>query len=233
MDAPEQCQIGVKDACSDNSPAQQLSQQVELVSGPHMRSVFLVITFMLAILSVIFVPRSIIISIMFGVTLTTSALWCTPRDVVISLGPVPVCMLRQRIPYENIASITVLNKRRLVVQALLQQGMRIWQPLNVIYGLTLGKPLIDIVLKQPQPLRFYASQRYLVSVDKPQDIIAHVTFRQENGPNVPLPASHPPPPPKGSFTLVICDAFAMFMSPWRFEEVNKNMGASRAHDHII
>jgi len=198
-----------------------------------MRSVFLVFSFALAMLSMFFMPRAVVISIVFGCTFTTSALWCTPRDVVISLGPVPVCTLRQRIPFENIASITVLTKRMLIVRALLRQGVQIWQPLNIIYGLTLGKPLIDIVLKQPQPLKFYASRRYLVSVDKPQDIIAHVTFRQQNGPDVPLPASHPPPPPAGAFTLVICDAFAMFLSPWRFEELSESMSASRAHDHIV
>ena len=34
-------------------------------------------------------------------TASTSALWCTPEGVVLSLGPVPLCIFRRRIPYRS------------------------------------------------------------------------------------------------------------------------------------
>merc|ERR1719162_129281 len=35
--------------------------------------------------------------LLFLFTTTTSALWLTPRELVLSLGPVPVCIFRRRV----------------------------------------------------------------------------------------------------------------------------------------
>ena len=34
-------------------------------------------------------------------TASTSALWCTPEGIVVSLGPIPLCLFRKRIPYRR------------------------------------------------------------------------------------------------------------------------------------
>lgn len=51
-------------------------------------------------------------------TASTSALWCTAEEIVVSLGPIPVCLFRKKIPYRQsyaceFDSFTVYSNQKL------------------------------------------------------------------------------------------------------------------------
>eukprot|EP00929_Paragymnodinium_shiwhaense_P023049 TRINITY_DN14523_c0_g1_i3.p1 TRINITY_DN14523_c0_g1~~TRINITY_DN14523_c0_g1_i3.p1 ORF type:complete len:203 (+),score=23.28 TRINITY_DN14523_c0_g1_i3:112-720(+) len=158
-------------------------------------------------------------------TLSTCALWCTNRELVLSLGPVPVCIFRRRFPYQDIASVTVVQGRSAVLRAVLSTGAVFWQPFGYLYGLTLGKALIDVVL-EPDSTSRKALGRWgnhlLISVDEAEDIAALIEFRKQHGPEAPLPAPLAAARPRlvagDRATWVWCDLCDLFFEPWKGQE---------------
>eukprot|EP00913_Durusdinium_trenchii_P021092 g19821.t1 len=78
---------------------------------------------------------------------STSALWCTQEGLVVSLGPVPLCLFRRRIPYRDIESVHILRGRLNALVLALRSACAM-QPFGFVYALTLGKDIIDIRLQQ-------------------------------------------------------------------------------------
>merc|ERR1712216_1050766 len=158
------------------------SDRVELVSGPHLRAVVAGAAFVLWLIVRIWGGHSQLYCLPIALlcTASTSALWCTSTEIAVSLGPVPVCFFRKRIPYQDIVSVAIVRGRFRQISTLLLQGLtRPWQPHGFIYGLTLGKDLIDVTLQHnpdgPSKSRLWPS-RLLVSVDEAEGIVAHVLF---------------------------------------------------------
>lgn len=184
---------------SSNSPATsskfETKPQYERVSGPHLRAVVLVTSTALFFAARVWFPEVSLFLFMLICTTSSSALWCTPNELVLSLGPIPVCFFRRRIQYKDIASVTIIRGRFQVFAALARRSLRLWQPLGFAYGLTLGKALIDIIPQSAdddttkKARKCFTKHSILVSVDAADDIIAHILFRQQHGPETPLPAS--------------------------------------------
>lgn len=195
--APEQMEIGIRSADEDggraaatqcNSQGREIasgtSPRTELMSGPHVRAIVAIACFALWCLTRRFLPDASLIPFVIVCTTLSSAMWCTPAEIIVSLGPIPVCFLRRHIAYRDVVSVSVVNGRCHALSLLLQRGLRPWQPLGFALGLTIGKPLLDLEVSLPTS---QDSLRLLVSVDRPEDVIAQVHFRQQNGPEVPLP----------------------------------------------
>ncbi|CAE6924222.1 PRMT5 [Symbiodinium natans] len=167
-------------------------------------------------------------------TASTSALWCTPEGVVLSLGPVPLCIFRRRIPYRDITSVAVVRGRKSVATTMAKNFLRLWQPFGYVYALTLGKDVVDIRLRHckekgvadssspalPEnlpsswlPWHCCNSCTLLVSVDKADDVVAHAQFRSEHGPLAPLPDSLRSNEVQATAKKwVVCDIFEMLLS---------------------
>lgn len=172
----------------------QLSQpepQVELTSGPHLRSTVLVFFLVVCFVTHFWAPQAAIVPFMLLATTSTNALWCMPSELIISLGPIPTCFLRRRISYGDIESVAEVRGRLRVVTLVFARMLRIWQPLNFVYGLTLGKELIEVnlTLEAAKAQGWFMGQSVLISVDQAEDIVSHVLFRQKYGAEEPLPAS--------------------------------------------
>jgi len=192
---PGQMQIGAsavahghKQATSEADMASSGTQQADLMSGPHFRSVVLVMFVLLWIVVRSWASQLTIIPVTFACTVSTSALWCMPHELVVSLGPVPVCFFRRRIPYKDIASVQIVTGRLKILSILACRGIRFWRPLGFLYGLTFGKALVDIELKgESAKGNTLLRQPLLVSVDDAYDVVDYVKFRQDHGPHVPVP----------------------------------------------
>lgn len=163
----------------------------ELTSGPHLRSVVLLFVVALFVVTAVWIQQAMIVPLVLLCTTTTSALWCMPGELVISMGPIPVCFLRRRIPYGEIRSVTEVRGRLRTAGAVVRRMMQPWRPLGFGYGLTLGKDLIDIELvpSAKKTQGYFMSQPVLISVDQAEDIISHVLFKQKYGSGAPLPES--------------------------------------------
>lgn len=174
-----------------NGQLPQPQAQAELTSGPHLRASVMLVALVLLVVTHLKAPQASIIPFMLLATTSTEALWCMPGELIVSLGPVPTCFLRRRIPYSDIASITEVRGRLRSTGLLLRRMLRFWRPLGFAYGLTLGKELVDIDLvpEAKKTAGYFMQQPILISVDQAEDIIAHVLYRQKYGPDAPLPAS--------------------------------------------
>mmetsp|Transcript_87512 Transcript_87512/g.155218 ORF Transcript_87512/g.155218 Transcript_87512/m.155218 type:complete len:311 (+) Transcript_87512:37-969(+) len=205
-------------------------------SGPHLRAVVIIASALFWLATRTWAPQLSMLPFAMFCTTTSSALWCTAEGLVISLGPVPVCVFRRRIPYRDIASVTVVRGRWAVLDTLLRRGIRLWQPLGFAYGLTLGKALVDISLQpaedsgspapEEEPRTFWSrfSARLgcqgccsvsplLISVDEAEDIVAHIRFRCQHGVSAPLPHSLiPAAEEKAQAKWVVCDVFELLLS---------------------
>lgn len=216
---PGQCRIDGDShhAAVIAAPMTSYSPAAELTSGPHLRAVVLVVFALLWLVSREWAPQLALFPFVLLCTTSTSALWCLPHEVVLSLGPVPICLFRRRIPYSRIASITVVQGRLRVLCALVRRGLRLWQPLGIAYGLTFGKALINIVLRADSDrsaqwsLRDCSQQPLLISVDDAEDVLAYVLFRQEHGAEAPLPTSLISHPPEVQARWVWCDVFDILL----------------------
>merc|ERR1712232_1456764 len=96
------------------------------------------------------------------------------------------------------------------------------QPHGYMYGLTLGKDLIDVTLQQspdgPPKSRLWPS-RLLVSVDEAEGVVAHVLFRQQYGTQKPVMMANPRNPiVAGPVRWVLCDACDILLQPWKTME---------------
>lgn len=166
-------------------------QQPELTSGPHLRAFVLVVVLVLIVLAILINVQALIVPLVLLCTTSTSALWCMPGELVISLGPIPVCFLRRRIPYSEIRSIAEVRGRLNTAGLLARRMAQPWRPLGFGYGLTLGKDLIDIDL-HPEARKkqgYFMRQPVLISVDQAEDVLSHVLFKQKYGAEAPLPES--------------------------------------------
>jgi len=156
-------------------------------------------------------PQLTILPFILLCTTSTSALWCLPHEVVVSLGPIPVCFFKRRIPYKDIASVNVVQGRLPVLSALVCRSLRLWRPFGFAYGLTFGKALVDIVLQAESSSGDQKTkdnctrQPFLVSVDDANDIVDYVLFRQKHGADAPLPVSLLARPHNGRVKWVMCD----------------------------
>lgn len=182
-------------ACSGDGAAAASSREPqprpELASGPHLRASVVAACAALFAIARLWAPQASLIPFVLLCTTSTSALWCMSEELVISLGPVPVCFLRRRIAYGEVRSVTEVRGGLRTASALAQRVLRPWRPLGFAYGLTLGKELIDLeLLPEAQASHgYFMRQPVLVSVDQAEDVIAHVLFRQKYGKDAPLPAS--------------------------------------------
>lgn len=203
--APSQQHIDAEQALPTGPAAPP--DQAEYAAKPHLRAVVIV-----ASAGFFFLVRHLghqvaALPVMMFLVSATSTLWCTPRELVLALGPVPTCLFQRRIPYSEIVSIVVVRGRFQTLAALMSQGARLWQPHGWAYGLTLGKDLVDVRLKSGKIKGFWPS-RILVSVDDPDDVVALMNFRRQSGPDVPLPGvRHSPHPIDSVSQRVLCDAF--------------------------
>jgi len=210
--APEQLNMDGTDSsfASVSAPRGAPSNDVEFATGPHVRVSVAAIFFTLWYVS----ERVSLVPFILFWTASTSALWCTCYDVVLSLGPVPVCLFRKRIPYERICDIAVINSRLSACCILARRLACIWQPEGFMYGSALGKCHIDIVLRIEGGgmANLFQAQRLLVSVCDPDAMTACVTFRKQNGPRARNSFKFHPP---GSFlTSTLCDACRVLAEPW-------------------
>lgn len=171
--------------------AQAASLRPELTSGPHLRASVVAACGALFVAMRLWAPQASLLPFVLLACTSTSALWCLPGELVISLGPVPVCFLRRRIPYAEIASIQEVRGSLRAAGALGRRLLRPWRPLGFAYGLTLGKELIDLELHPAAQSAqgYFLGQPVLISVDEAEEVIAHVLFRQKYGATAPLPAS--------------------------------------------
>ncbi|CAE7729540.1 unnamed protein product, partial [Symbiodinium necroappetens] len=119
----------------------------ELASGPHLRGIVMVVSVAFWFAARTWLPQISMLPFIMLCTASTSALWCTPEGVVVSLGPVPICIFRRRIPYRDITSIVVVRGRKSVAVAMAKHLFRLWQPFGYVYALTLGKDVVDIRLR--------------------------------------------------------------------------------------
>jgi len=212
----------------------------ERTSGPHLRAVVMIASVILWFAARTWAPQLSMLPFAMFCTTTTSALWCTAEGLVISLGPVPVCIFRRRIPYRDIASVTVVRGRLAVLETLMRRGLRLWQPLGFAYGLTLGKALVDISLQPSEDTTAMPAEEerqnfwnclsarlgfghawegccsmptLLVSVDEAEDVVAHIRFRCQHGASVPLPHSLTPvAEDKAKTKWVVCDVLELLLS---------------------
>ncbi|CAE7825157.1 unnamed protein product [Symbiodinium sp. CCMP2592] len=202
----------------------------ELASGPHLRGIVMVVSLAFWFAARTWLPQISMLPFVMLCTASTSALWCTPEGVVVSLGPVPLCIFRRRIPYRDITSIVVVRGRKSVAVAMAKHLFRLWQPFGYVYALTLGKDVVDIRLhhcKEKESADDISSApagswlpwlrcspcTLLVSVDKADDVVAHVQFRSEHGPLVPLPHALRGCEVKATAAKwVVCDIFEMLLS---------------------
>jgi len=219
--APGQLQIGAsamasghKHGMSETNSAPSGTQEADLTSGPHLRAVVLVLFLLLWVVVRDWASQLTILPVTFVCTMSTSAMWCMPHELVVSLGPVPVCFFRRRIPYKDIASVQIVTGRLRILSILACRGIRFWRPLGFVYGLTFGKALVDIELKgeaangssQAAKGSALIRQPLLVSVDDACDVIEYVKFRQEHGPHVPVPEMLLASPHKApQVRWVVCD----------------------------
>lgn len=197
----------------------QLSTSAELASGPHLRAFVVVFCAVLWLAVREWAPKFTMVPLVGLLCTSTSALWCMPNELVISLGPVPACFFRRRIAYEDIQHVAVVRGRLRILQAFAQRVLKPWQPLGGLYGLTLGKAVIEVSLKAKQPVDGDARRArcshdvYLISVDEADDIVDHILFRREHGPLAPLPARLvAAPPPSDGIRWVVCDLIDMLLS---------------------
>jgi hypothetical protein len=211
---------------SSTTPAGNSAEndRVELVSGPHLRAVVGAACFVLWLAVRLWEGHMqlYLLPVLLLCTASTSALWCTPTELAVSLGPVPVCFFRRRINYKEIASVTIVRGRLQQFAKLAWQGAtRPWQLHGFVYGLTIGKDLIDISLQRTEdslpPSRLWP-KRLLVSVDEAEGIVAHVLFRQKHGSQVPVLTPQPRHPIMGPVRWVLCDACDVLVQPWRTYE---------------
>ncbi|CAE7327325.1 unnamed protein product, partial [Symbiodinium pilosum] len=171
----------------------------ELSSGPHLRGLVVVASLLFWFATRLWLPQVSMLPFVMLCTASTSALWCTQEGVVVSLGPVPLCIFRRRIPYRDIAAIMVIRGRKSVAAAVAKHFLCLWQPFGYAYALTLGKEIVHIRLRHDEeknhadtrlsalPISWLSWQRcgsrtMLVSVDKADDVVAHTQFRSEHGP---------------------------------------------------
>eukprot|EP00971_Amphidinium_carterae_P008173 161494-Amphidinium_carterae.2 len=175
-------------------------------------------------------------------TASTSALWLTGKELVMSLGPVPVCIFRHRIPYTDIISVTAVPAGWPALFALARRWACLWRPMGYVHAMTLNKPLIEVrwrcrmgvcgpYMEAGLPSSFEAV--FLASVDSAQDIILHVNWRKSYaGDDVEAPQrddqakalSHRPPleslaAPSRKVRWILMDACEMLMSPWSMTQV--------------
>lgn len=184
----------------------------DLISGPHLRGVVVVACIALWVATRYWAQQLSIVPFAMLACNSTSALWCMPQELIISLGPIPVCFLRRRIPYEDIESIEVIKGRLHILGLLLRRGVCFWQPLGCAYGLTVGKALIDVkltaeALTGPAHGRCLRGGRVLISVDDAEEVVARVEFRKEHGAVVLLPWAmrQAPEDSAGTVRWVVCD----------------------------
>merc|ERR1711971_550512 len=134
----------------------------------------------------------------------------TRHALILSLGPIPLCVFRQEIAYTDIASINVIRGRCHVLQAIWQHIVT-WQPLAFAYGLALGPAAVDLAIEPSGPCdtlkgccwlkalllgtpiqKTASSDAYLsmlVSTSDADALVAQVRFRQVHGPLAVLPES--------------------------------------------
>merc|ERR1711879_206175 len=97
-----------------------------------------------------------------------------------------------------------------------RRGMRLWEPFGFAHGLTLGKALVDVVVRDStttsgEERKCCRSQRtFLISVDEAEEIVSHVIFRQRYGPDAPLPESLLAGRPANKVQWILLDLFDMF-----------------------
>lgn len=223
--ASASCEAGAADAAGTAVVLPGGDDRIELTSGPHLRAAIVGVCVVLWLLLRAFGGQLQIYALpaMLLCTMSTSALWCTSNDIVLSLGPVPTCFFRRRIPYKDIDSIAIVRGRLHVLVALLRQGItRPWQPHGYIYGLTLGKDLIDVTMRDGAEVRKrdrLFPRRLLVSVDEADNVVAHVRFRQQYGAQMPLLTPEPRHQAiAGPVRWVLCDACDILLQPWRTME---------------
>lgn len=238
IEAPVQLRLGASAGAAAPSagPVAPLGgEQAERISGPHLRAVVVVACGVLWVATRLWLPQLSVLPFVMLCTLSSSALWCTPTEFVVSLGPVPVCLFRRRIPYKQVGSVSLIQGRLQVLQALLGRGLRFWRPLGVAYGLTMGKAVVDITLLPEVPEMAATSEDLegqvdkvaaaegsrrsclqplvlLVSVDDAEDVVAHILFRRDHGPDVPLPEALRPQRNRQQPQWVVCDAFDLLLA---------------------
>eukprot|EP00928_Gymnodinium_smaydae_P054582 TRINITY_DN38328_c0_g1_i1.p1 TRINITY_DN38328_c0_g1~~TRINITY_DN38328_c0_g1_i1.p1 ORF type:complete len:319 (+),score=49.03 TRINITY_DN38328_c0_g1_i1:81-1037(+) len=234
---------------------------VEAVAGPHLRAA------VLAVWSACWwwgrrwswwTPQLTMLLFFAAATTASSAVWCTSEDLVLSLGPIPVCIFRRRFPYKDIASIAVVRGRWGTIGAMLQRGPPGWRFFSLAYGLTLGKPVVEVTL-EPDCAGLRAMGRcagpLLLSVDDAEDIVELVRFRKEHGPEASLPPSlaglrlaaaeaasarwvwcdicDPFVRPWNSQDKVMCNMWDLLLQPWRgpAQPTWREHAAARERDH--
>lgn len=241
--APAQQRIGVnvvrdagglaQPAASKGSESTDGGTSAERTSGPHLRAVVILGCALFWVATRLWAQQISLLPFILlchpRCTMSTSAMWCTPTELVVSLGPVPMCLLRRRILYKDIASVTVVHGRFQVLRVLLTRSLRLWEPFGFVYGLTIGKSVVDIALNVPEHRgqgdleeggskrprarwQCWEMQPLLVSVDDADDVVAYILFRQEHGPEAPLPESLMLRSQGGKARWVWCDALDVLLS---------------------
>lgn len=213
-------------AVSTVPAAQSQCEVLEVSSGPHLRGIVVIVSIALWFAARTWIPQASMLPVLLLCTASTSALWCTQEEIVVSLGPIPVCLFRKKIPYRDIESVHILRGRLNAAARVLRRICMI-QPFGFAYALTLGKDVVDIRLLQASNKESSAMMRFvewmfcgvgvssvLVSVDEAEDVVAHVLFRSENGPTGPLPASLVRAQPKDASKVqwVLCDFLDLLLS---------------------
>jgi len=213
------------------------ADRVELVSGPHLRAAIAGVAFVVWLIvrlwgghGQLYILPAIVLC-----TASTSALWCTPTELAVSLGPVPVCFFRRRIAYEEVGNVTVVRGQlRQIATVAWQAITRPWQPHGFMYGLTMGKDMIDVTLVQrpdaPPKSRLWPT-RLLISVDEADAVVDHVAFRKQygNSKKVVLLADKRDPIVSGPVRWVLCDACDILLQPWRTMEPMALFSDGRRH----
>ncbi|CAJ1338959.1 unnamed protein product [Effrenium voratum] len=113
--APKELDKGAREQAGWDTP--------ELSSGPHLRGSVVVVCLLLWLAARFWIPQASMIPFVMLCTASTSALWCTPEGIVVSLGPIPLCLFRKRIPYRDVASVHVLRGRLPVSKGLRSRVM--------------------------------------------------------------------------------------------------------------
>eukprot|EP00927_Polykrikos_kofoidii_P030354 TRINITY_DN26123_c0_g1_i1.p1 TRINITY_DN26123_c0_g1~~TRINITY_DN26123_c0_g1_i1.p1 ORF type:complete len:320 (-),score=36.85 TRINITY_DN26123_c0_g1_i1:57-1016(-) len=167
----------------------------DAISGPHLRTVVVAVSVSVWLWGRGYswwTTQCCMPPLFFALTVATSAVWCTPKELVISLGPIPVCIFRRRFPYQDIRSVTVVRSGISTLNTVLRKGARPWRVHSYIYALTIGKAVIDIAL-EPESPSYKALGNFggslLISVDEAHNIAELVLFRKQHGVDAPLPAA--------------------------------------------
>eukprot|EP00927_Polykrikos_kofoidii_P081854 TRINITY_DN7972_c0_g1_i3.p1 TRINITY_DN7972_c0_g1~~TRINITY_DN7972_c0_g1_i3.p1 ORF type:complete len:340 (-),score=45.28 TRINITY_DN7972_c0_g1_i3:67-1086(-) len=182
-------------AVARSAAGQPPPKTVDATSGPYLRTTIVLtcITFLLWMRHFAFLaPTLCMTPLVVAMTTGTSVLWCTPTELIVSLGPLPVCIFRRRFSYQDIRSVTAVQGRFRAFTAMFRKAICFWRIYGYIYAWTLGKEMIDIEVEPGSPAyKAFAcfDGHLLVAVDEAWHVAELVLFRKEHGADAMLPPS--------------------------------------------